>query len=136
MKDLQEAEKVALFGIGKENTAYAKYFKGVSYLNPLTSRLSVANVTFEPRCRNNWHIHRKGGQILLITGGSGYYCEWGKAPRKLKAGDVVEIPPDVKHWHGAAKDSWFSHVAIEIPVEGGSTDWEEPVDDEYYDALD
>lgn len=110
-----------IFGLGKENMAYAKYFSGKSYLNPITTENGVPmyNVTFEPKCRNNWHIHHKGGQILLVTAGRGWYQEWGKEARKLKAEDVVNISAEVKHWHGAAKDSWFTHIAVEVPSEGG-----------------
>jgi quercetin dioxygenase-like cupin family protein len=98
-----------------------------------TERVPIGNVTFEPGCRNNWHIHHKGGQILLCTAGRGYYQEWGKAPQELQAGDVVNIPPEVKHWHGAAPDSWFSHLAIEVPAVGSSNEWLEPVASvEYY----
>lgn len=130
-----------LFGLGSENSAYAKYFVGKSYLNPLTNpekTVFAANVTFEPSCRNNWHIHKAskgGGQILLCTDGEGWYQEEGSAPRSLKPGDVVQIPVGVKHWHGAKKDSWFSHVAIECPGENTSNEWLEKVDDEYYNKL-
>ena len=126
-----------IFGFGKENTAYAKYFIGKSYLNPITTDNGVPmyNVTFEPKCRNNWHIHHKGGQILLVTSGRGWYQEWGKEPRELKAGDVVNIPAGTKHWHGAAKDSWFTHIAVEVPSEGGSNEWLEPVEDAEYNKL-
>lgn len=128
--------KTEVFAIGDKNDAYAKYFKGQSYLNILTKeQVKTANVTFEPKCRNNWHIHHKGGQILLVTGGRGYYQEWGKEAQELKKGDVVNIPPETKHWHGAAKDSWFSHVAIEVPAEGGSNEWLEEVSDEEYNKL-
>jgi quercetin dioxygenase-like cupin family protein len=128
--------KTKVFDIGDKNDTYAKYFIGQSYLNMLTKEQVVtANVTFEPKCRNNWHIHHKGGQILLVTGGRGYYQEWGKKAIELKKGDVVNIPPETKHWHGAAKDSWFSHVAIEVPSEGGSNEWLEPVSDEEYNKL-
>ena len=124
------------FGLGEENTAYAKYFIGKSYLKPLTKDgVPSSNVTFEPGCRNNWHIHHKGGQILLVTEGRGYYQEWGKPAQELKAGDVVNIPPEVKHWHGAAKDSWFSHIAISVPAEGASTEWLEEVSDIEYLKL-
>lgn len=124
------------FGLGEENTAYEKYFTGKSYLNPLTKDgVTSANVTFEPGCRNNWHIHHKGGQILLVTEGRGYYQEWGKPAQELKAGDVVNIPPEVKHWHGAAKDSWFSHIAISVPAKDASTEWLEQVSDEEYAKL-
>ena len=130
-----------LFGLGEPNTAYAKYFVGNSYLNPLTGpRKSVymANVTFEPKCRNNWHIHHAasgGGQILLCTDGRGCYQEAGKQARELHPGDVVTIPAEVKHWHGAAKDSWFSHIAVECPGENTKTEWCGAVSDEEYDAL-
>ena len=130
-----------LFGLGSENSAYAKYFVGKSYLNPLTNpekTVFAANVTFEPSCRNNWHIHKAskgGGQILLCTDGEGWYQEEGSAPRSLKPGGVVQIPAGVKHWHGAKKDSWFSHVAIECPGENTSNEWLEKVDDEYYNKL-
>lgn len=130
-----------LFGLGEPNTAYAKYFVGNSYLNPLTDpRKSVfmANVTFEPKCRNNWHIHHAasgGGQILLCTDGRGWYQEAGKQARELHPGDVITIPAEVKHWHGAAKDSWFSHIAVECPGENTKTEWCGAVSDEEYDAL-
>lgn len=124
------------FGLGEENNAYAKYFTGKSYLKPLTKEeVSSFNVTFEPSCRNNWHIHHKGGQILLVTEGRGYYQEWGKPAQELKAGDVINIPSEVKHWHGAAKNSWFSHIAISVPAEGGSTEWLEEVSDREYLKL-
>lgn len=137
MAEQQEAQqKSGVFGIGEKNTAYAKYFVGQSYLNMLTTeRVVTANVTFEPGCRNNWHIHHKGGQILLVTSGRGYYQEWGKPAQELHAGDVVNIPPEVKHWHGAAKNSWFAHVAIEVPADGASNEWCEPVDEDAYNAL-
>lgn len=129
-------ESDSLFGLGQPNTAFEKYFIGNSYLKPLNSKgVSIANVTFEPSCRNNWHIHHKGGQILLCTDGRGWYQEYGKKAQALKPGDVVYIAPEVKHWHGAAKDSWFTHVAIEIPAEGGSNEWLEPVTDEEYSKL-
>lgn len=137
MAEQQEAQqKSGVFGIGEKNTAYAKYFVGQSYLNMLTTeRVVTANVTFEPGCRNNWHIHHKGGQILLVTSGRGYYQEWGKPAQELHAGDVVNIPPEVKHWHGAAPNRWFAHVAIEVPADGASNEWCEPVDEEAYNAL-
>ncbi len=131
-----------MFGLGEPNTAYAQYFVGRSYLKPLTDpakTLPVSNVTFEPGCRNNWHIHhaaKGGGQILLCTDGRGWYQEWGQAARPLGPGEVVYIPAGVKHWHGAAKDSWFSHVAFEGPGEGCTTEWLEPVDGEEYGRLD
>lgn len=131
-KDLEGA----VFPIGEKNSAFAQYFIGQSYLNMLTTKqIGIGNVTFEPGCRNNWHIHHKGGQILLVTGGRGWYQEWGKPAQELKAGDVVDIAPEVKHWHGAAKDSWFAHLAIEVPSEGGSNEWLEPVLDDEYNKL-
>lgn len=124
------------FALGEKNTAYQQFFDGQSYLNMLTlDRVVTANVTFEPGCRNHWHIHHKGGQILLVTAGRGYYQEWDKTARELKAGDVVNIPPEVKHWHGAARDSWFAHIAIEVPAEGASSEWCEPVDPAEYEKL-
>ena len=140
MQDKQ-FEKQNVFSKGSENTAYAQYFTGNSYLNPLTSpacKPFFANVTFEPGCRNNWHVHRAakgGGQLLLCVAGSGWYQEWGKPARSLAPGDVVEIPAGVKHWHGAKKDSWFSHIAAELPGEGTSTEWLEPVSAQEYDTL-
>lgn len=134
-------EKQNIFGLGRENSAYAKYFIGTSYLNALTSPADgvfMANVTFEPACRNNWHIHhadKGGGQILLCVAGEGWYQEWGKPARALKPGDVVVILPEVKHWHGAAKNSWFSHIAVEVPGENTSNEWLEEVTDEQYDNL-
>ena len=119
--------------------AYAKYFVGQSYLAPIvTEGVPVANVTFEPGCRNNWHIHKAnkgGGQTLICVGGRGYYQEWGKEPIEMNPGDVIYIPTGVKHWHGAAPDSWFSHLAMEIPGEGCSNEWLEPVNDEDYSKL-
>ena len=136
MSNLEELKAATVFPMGEENKAYEKYFVGKSYLNLLsTERTVVANVTFEPGCRNNWHLHHKGGQILLCTAGRGYYQEWGKEPQELHPGDVVNIPPEVKHWHGAAPDSWFAHLAIEVPAEGGSNEWLEPVTDEEYGKL-
>ena len=128
--------RCSLFPLGAPNDAYAKYFTGRSYLSLLTKeRLVTANVTFEPGCRNWWHIHHKGGQILLCTAGRGYYQEWGREAQELRPGDVVNIAPEVKHWHGAAPDSWFSHIAIEVPAEGGSNEWVEPVADAEYGKL-
>lgn len=130
-----------LFGLGKPNDAYAQYFVGQSYLNPLTDpskTVFLANVTFEPGCRNNWHIHNAesgGGQLLICVDGEGWYQEEGKAAQSLKPGDVVTIPAGVKHWHGAKKDSWFSHIAVEVPGVGCSNDWCEPVSDEEYNKL-
>lgn len=130
-----------LFGIGAPNEAFARYFVGKSYLKPLTDpqkTVFMANVTFEPGCRNNWHIHhaaKGGGQILLCTGGRGWYQEWGREARELLPGEVVTIPAGVKHWHGAARDSWFSHVAVECPGEETSNQWLEAVSDEEYSKL-
>lgn len=130
------------FGLGKSNDAFARYFIGKSFLNQLTDAgktgLGIFNVTFEPGCRNNWHIHHAksgGGQILLCVDGEGWYQEEGQPARSLKPGDVVVIPADVKHWHGAKKDSWFSHIAIEVPGEETSNEWCEPVSDEEYEKI-
>ena len=129
-------EELSVFPIGEKNDAFAQYFVGQSYLNMLTTQgVAIGNVTFEPGCRNNWHIHhakRGGGQILLCTAGRGYYQEWGKEARELHPGDVVNIPPEVKHWHGAAPDSWFAHLAVEVPGEETSNEWLEPVSDAVY----
>ena len=131
-----EKEFKPLFGMGQPNTAFAQYFIGNSYLNPLVlDGVKTFNVTFEPKCRNNWHIHHVGGQILLCTDGKGYYQEWGKPVQHLKAGDTVYIPPEVKHWHGATANSWFSHIALEVPCENGSTEWLEEVSDDQYNNL-
>lgn len=136
MNNLEELKAATVFPMGEENKMFGKYFIGKSYLNMLTmERIGIGNVTFEPGCRNNWHIHHKGGQVLLCTAGRGYYQEWGKEPRELHAGDVVNIPPEVKHWHGAAPDSWFVHLAIEVPAEGASNEWLDPVSDEEYGKL-
>ena len=130
-----------IFGLGQPNNSYARYFTGKSYLNPLTTpeeTIFLANVPFEPGCRNHWHIHhaaKGGGQILLCTDGRGWYQAWGGEARELRPGDVVHIPAGVKHWHGAAKDSWFSHIAFEAPGEDCSTEWCEPVDAGQYTAL-
>ncbi len=135
-KSMGDAAGIGLFPRGDRNDAYAKYFTGTSYLKMLsTERVKIANVTFEPGCRNFWHIHRKGGQILLVTGGRGWYQQWGKPARELRPGDVVNIPPETKHWHGAAKDSWFDHLAVAVPAEGASHEWLEPVSDEAYQKL-
>lgn len=129
-------ENLSVFPSGGENKTFAKYFIGKSYLNMLTDKgVVIGNVTFEPGCRNNWHIHHRGGQILLVTAGQGWYQEWGKPAVKLNPGDVVNIPPEIKHWHGAANDSWFQHLAIEVPAEGSSNEWLEPVDAKEYDRL-
>lgn len=129
-------ENISVFPMGEKNEAFAQYFVGQSYLNMIsTERVTIGNVTFEPGCRNNWHIHHKGGQILLCTAGRGYYQEWGKEAQELHPGDVVNIPPEVKHWHGAAKDSWFAHLAVEVPAEGASNEWLEVVNEEDYEKL-
>ena len=131
-----------IFGMGEPNTGFAQYFIGNSYLKPVIAPgegyLPIFNVTFEPRCRNNWHIHhasKGGGQVLICVEGHGWYQEEGKPARALKPGDIVEIPANVKHWHGAAADSWFSHLAFDCPGEDTSNEWCEPVTDEAYDAL-
>lgn len=137
----RDFEDVNMFGTGEPNTAYAKFFVGDSFLNPLTDpkdALFAANVTFEPGCRNNWHIHHSdngGGQLLLCTAGEGWYQEEGKPAVSLTAGSVVMIPANVKHWHGAKSDSWFSHIAVEVPGENCSNEWCEPVSDEDYNNL-
>ena len=135
MSEFQE-----IFPRGGENTAFARYFVGRSYLNMLsTEQVPIGNVTFEPGCRNNWHIHRAargGGQIPLVTAGRGWYQEWGKPARALRAGAVVNIPANVKHWHGAARDSWFAHLAVEVPGEETANEWLEPVSDADYSQLD
>ncbi|MGN0902294.1 MAG: cupin domain-containing protein [Succinivibrio sp.] len=124
------------FGLGDKNETYAKYFTGQSYVKSLTKDGVVsANVTFEPGCRNNWHIHHKGGQILLVTSGRGYYQEYGMEAVELKQGDVVNIKEGIKHWHGAAKDSYFSHIAIAVPADGAYTEWLEKVSDDEYMKL-
>ena len=132
-------QKEMVFPIGAPNDAFAQYFVGQSYLQPLSSsQVGVYNVTFEPGCRNNWHIHhasKGGGQILLCTGGRGWYQEEGQPARALRAGDVVHIPAGVKHWHGAEADSWFIHLAVEVPGEGTRNEWCEPVSDEEYSKL-
>lgn len=125
-----------IFPKGEKNEAYAQYFQGTSYLNMLsTEGVNIGNVVFEPGCRNHWHIHHKGGQILLVTGGRGWYQEWNQPARQLTAGDVVNIPAGVKHWHGAAQDSWFAHLAVAVPAEGSSNEWLEPVSDQDYSQL-
>lgn len=130
------------FGIGAPNDAYAQYFIGQSYLKPLTqlgtSAVFLANVTFEPGCRNNWHIHhaaKGGGQLLICTAGEGWYQEEGKDAVSLTPGTVITIPPEVKHWHGAKADSWFSHIAVEVPGENTRNEWCQPVTDEEYAKL-
>ena len=130
-----------IFGLGEENKAYEKYFVGKSYLKLLSNPkdpIAISNVTFEPGCRNNWHKHnakKGGGQVLICVDGYGYYQEEGKEAINLKPGDIVEIKPGVKHWHGARKDSWFSHLAFEIPGEETSNEWLEQVSDEEYSKF-
>ena len=140
-KNVKE-EHGGFFGIGEPNTAYAQYFVGNSYLKPLTNlketKVFIANVTFEPGCRNNWHIHKStsgGGQILICVEGEGWYQEEGKRAQSLKLGDVITIPANVKHWHGAKKDSWFSHLAVEVPGKNTSNEWLESVSNEEYNKL-
>ena len=123
----------AVFEIGEKNEAFAKYFTGQSYLKMLTTKgVSIGNVTFEPGCRNWWHIHHKGGQILLCTGGRGYYQAEGEEPIEMTPGSIISIDPEICHYHGAAPDSWFSHLAIEVPAEGVSNEWVRPVTDAEY----
>lgn len=133
------AKNLSVFPVGEKNDAFAKYFIGQSYLAPVsTSQVPVYNVTFEPACRNNWHIHyakNGGGQMLICVAGRGWYQEYGKEPRELHPGDVVNIPAEVKHWHGAAKDTWFQHLAVEVPGEETGTEWCEHVGDEEYNIL-
>ena len=137
----EEFEKQNVFGMGNANTAYAQYFIGESFLNPLTNPengLFLANVTFAPGCRNNWHFHhatKGGGQLLVCTAGEGWYQEEEKEAVSLVPGTVITIPAEVKHWHGAKKDSWFSHIAVEVPGENCSNEWCEPVSDEEYGKL-
>lgn len=138
----EEMDLLDTFGIGAPNDAFAQYFIGQSFLKPLTEfgkcPVFLANVTFEPGCRNNWHIHhatKDGGQLLICTTGEGWYQEEGKDAVSLTPGTVITIPANVKHWHGAKKDSWFSHIAVEVPGENTSAEWCEPVSDTLYEAL-
>ena len=128
-----------IFPIGEPNIAYAKYFKGNSYLARVSEeQVPIANVTFEPGCRNNWHIHnatKGGGQMLIGVAGRGWYQEWGKPAQEILPGTVIHIPANVKHWHGAAVDSWFAHLAVEIEGENASNEWLEPVSDEDYENV-
>ena len=132
-------QRKMIFPIGEPNTAYAKYFIGNSYLAPISKeQIPFSNVTFEPGCRNNWHIHhatKGGGQMLVCVAGKGWYQEWGKPAVQMLPGDVIHIPANVKHWHGAAADSWFAHLAFEVPGENTSNEWLEPVTDEEYNQL-
>lgn len=139
---LTEKEKYQssiFFPIGEPNDAFARYFVGQSYLAPVSAeQVPVYHVTFEPKCRNNWHIHKAesgGGQILLCAGGEGYYQEWGKDAVQMTSGSVVNIPAGVKHWHGAAPDSWFSHLAIEVAGEKTENEWCEPVTEAEYEKV-
>ena len=137
--DLPYEEEAMVFPIGEPNDAFAKYFIGKSYLALVSKeQVGIFNVTFEPGCRNNWHIHHAkngGGQILVCVAGRGYYQEEGKEAIEMKPGDCVNIPPEVKHWHGAAHDEWFSHLAVEVAGEDCSNEWCEPVSDEQYKAV-
>ena len=136
---LRQHCKDMIFPLGDENVGFSKYFTAKSYLAPLsTSGVGIYNVTFEPGCRNNWHIHHAksgGGQILMCIAGSGYYQEWGKEAVEMKRGTVINIPANVKHWHGAKKDCWFSHLAIEVPGVETSNEWLEKVTDIEYNEL-
>ena len=135
----QRHQNSMIFPIGAPNDGFAQYFSGQSYLAPVsTEQVKIFNVTFEPGCRNNWHIHeadKGGGQSLVCVAGRGYYQEWGKEPQELHPGDVINIMPGVKHWHGAAPDSWFSHLAMEVPGENCRSQWCEPVSEEEYQKL-
>lgn len=137
--DKDKYQQTILFPIGQPNDDYAQYFIGQSYLAPIsTEQVKIYNVTFEPKCRNNWHIHHAkngGGQMLIGVGGRGYYQEWGKNPVQILPGDVIHIPANVKHWHGAAPDSWFSHLAVEIDGTETSNEWLEAVSDSEYQKL-
>ena len=136
---LDEIKSKSIFPVGGENVNYAQFFDGTSYLNMISlEQVVIGNVTFEPACRNHWHIHHAksgGGQILLVTAGRGWYQEFGKPAQALKPGDVVHIPANVKHWHGAAKDSAFQHLAVEVDGVEKSNEWCEPVDENFYNAL-
>ena len=136
----QRHQNSMVFPIGAPNDGFAQYFSGKSFLAPVSKdQVGIFNVTFEPKCRNNWHIHKAkngGGQILICVAGRGYYQEWGKKAIKMLPGDVVNIPANVKHWHGASADSYFSHLAIEVPGENTSNEWLEAVsDEEYFNAI-
>jgi len=141
MTDKVTFDKENVFGQGQPNDAFAQYFDGQSFLNPLVGKdspLFLANVTFEPGCRNHWHVHnadKGGGQILICTAGQGWYQEEGKEAVSLEPGKVIVIPANTKHWHGAKKDSWFSHISVEVPGENTSNTWLEAVSDDDYNAL-
>lgn len=138
LTDKAKFQKEIMFPIGEPNP-YGQYFVGQSYLAPVSNdQVPIFNVTFEPSCRNNWHIHHAksgGGQLLICVGGRGWYQEEGKEAVELTPGKVVNIPPEVKHWHGAASDSWMAHLAIEVAGEETSNEWCEPVSDEEYLKL-
>ena len=139
LTEKEKYQKTIFFPIGDKNDAFAKYFTGQSYIYPISaSQVKMYNVTFEPKCRNNWHIHKAktgGGQILVAIGGRGYYQEWGKDPIEMNPGDVINIPANVKHWHGAAPDRWFSHIAVEVDGTDTANEWLESVTDEEYNKL-
>lgn len=136
---MADFQRQMVFPIGQPNTAYARYFIGQSYLYPVSNQqVNIANVTFEPGCRNNWHIHtatQGGGQILVGMAGRGWYQEEGKPAQEILPGTVIHIPVGVKHWHGAASNSWFAHLAIEVPGENTSSQWLESVTDEEYKRI-
>lgn len=138
LSEKERFQNEIMFPIGEKNP-YGKFFVGQSYLAPVsTEQISIFNVTFEPGCRNNWHIHHAksgGGQMLICVGGRGYYQEWGKDAVEMTPGKIINIPPEVKHWHGAAADSWFAHLAIEIEGEDTANEWLEPVSDNDYLSL-
>ncbi|PAR54070.1 cupin [Vibrio metoecus] len=132
----QELYSVSPFPLGEINQAYANYFTGISYLSLLNQTdLPIFNVTFEPGCRNFGHTHHQGGQVLLVTAGRGWYQEEGSPAQELHPGDIVYIAPGTKHWHGAARDSWFSHIAVAIPAQGASNEWLESVSEQEYQLL-
>lgn len=138
-KNQKEFEKINRFGMGMPNEMFSEFFIGNSFLNPLTKpgewTVFLANATFELGCRNNWHIHHKGVQILLCTADTGWYREEGKPAQSPKPGEVVYIPAEVNHWYGAAKDNWFSHIALSIPIEGGKVEWLNPVSGAEYNKI-
>ena len=139
LSEKDKYQNTIFFPIGTPNDAFAQYFVGQSYLAPLsTEQVAIFNVTFEPGCRNNWHTHHAktgGGQMLICVGGRGFYQEWGKEAVEMTPGTVINIPANVKHWHGAAPDSWFSHLAVEVAGEETENEWQEPVSDEDYGKL-